>query len=91
MANFSPALYNPAQAVTLDERMAESCPAPATSINGLIRAGNGVPSSELGRVPGGDSALVSGDSGRRARAASIQARADLRRASDSPIRRMRRP
>ena len=59
MVNFSAALYNQAQAVTLT-RNGRIVPGSGDPFNGLIRAGNGVPSSELGRVPGGDSAAVTG-------------------------------
>jgi hypothetical protein len=58
LANFDPALYDPAQAVTV---LANGTIDPARGgnrLNGLVRAGNGVPPEELGRVPGGDSALV---------------------------------
>ena len=58
LANFDPSLYNPAQAVTV---LANGTIDPARGgnrFNGLIRAGNGVPPEELGRVPGGDSAAV---------------------------------
>lgn len=61
MSNFVPALYNPARAVvvrlngTIDPA---SIAAGANRYNGLIRAGDGIPEDELGRVPGGASALV---------------------------------
>ncbi len=58
LANFDPALYNPAQAVTV---LANGTIDPARGgnrLNGLVRAGHGVPAEELGRVPGGDSAFV---------------------------------
>ncbi|HJT28940.1 MAG TPA: carboxypeptidase regulatory-like domain-containing protein [Pyrinomonadaceae bacterium] len=58
MANFDPSLYNPAQAVTI---LANGNIDPARGgnrFNGLVRAGDGVPSEELGRVPGGNSAGV---------------------------------
>lgn len=58
MANFDPSLYDPAQAVTI---LANGNIDPARGgnrLNGMVRAGDGVPSEELGRVPGGDSATV---------------------------------
>ncbi|HVF86915.1 MAG TPA: carboxypeptidase-like regulatory domain-containing protein [Pyrinomonadaceae bacterium] len=62
MSNFVPALYDPARAVvvrlnngTIDPA---SIAAGANRYNGLIRAGDGIPADELGRVTGGDSALV---------------------------------
>src|SRR5688572_3309085 len=58
LANFDPSLYNPAQAVTI---LANGNIDPARGgnrFNGLVRAGDGVPSEELARVPGGDSADV---------------------------------
>jgi hypothetical protein len=51
MANFIPALYNPAQAVTITTAGAVVAGS-GNLYNGLIRAGNGVPSEEEGRVPG---------------------------------------
>jgi hypothetical protein len=57
MSNFVAALYNPAQAVTLTTN-GRIVPNSGNPFNGLVRAGNGVPSDELGRVPGGDSAAV---------------------------------
>lgn len=55
MANFVRSLYNPAQAVTLN-RLGQIIPGSGNVYNGLIRAGDGVPDSEKGRVPGSDSA-----------------------------------
>ncbi|MBV9082172.1 MAG: carboxypeptidase regulatory-like domain-containing protein [Acidobacteriaceae bacterium] len=51
MVNFDPARYNPAQAVrvTLNGTVVAGSGNP---YNGLIRAGNGIPQSQLGRVPG---------------------------------------
>jgi hypothetical protein len=52
IANFDPRLYNPAQAVTV---LANGQIDPAKGgnrFNGLVRAGNGVPISEVGRVVG---------------------------------------
>jgi hypothetical protein len=59
MTNFVASLYNPAQAVTLTPN-GRIVPNSGNPFNGLVRAGNGVPSGELGRVPGGDSAAVTG-------------------------------
>ncbi|MDT5159134.1 MAG: hypothetical protein QOH51_3491 [Acidobacteriota bacterium] len=58
LANFDPALYDPAQAVTVLANGTIDTTRGGNRLNGLVRAGNGVPASELGRVPGGDSALV---------------------------------
>ncbi len=58
MANFDPSLYNPAQAVTILANGNIDTTKGGNRFNGLVRAGNGVPAEELGRVPGGDSAEV---------------------------------
>ena len=58
MANFDPSLYNPAQAVTILANGNIDTTKGGNRFNGLIRAGDGVPSEELGRVTGGDSADV---------------------------------
>lgn len=58
LANFDPALYNPAQAVTVLNNGTIDTTKGGNRFNGLIRAGNGVPAEELPRVPGGDSAAV---------------------------------
>ncbi|MDT7603354.1 MAG: hypothetical protein QOF61_1351, partial [Acidobacteriota bacterium] len=58
LANFDPALYNPAQAVTVLANGTIDTTRGGNRLNGLVRAGGGVPTAELGRVPGGDSALV---------------------------------
>ncbi|HEX7314050.1 MAG TPA: TonB-dependent receptor [Pyrinomonadaceae bacterium] len=62
LANFDPRLYDPAQAVTIIPTGTFAGTIDLTRggnrLNGLIRAGDGVPAEELGRVPGGDSALV---------------------------------
>lgn len=57
MANFVPALYDPAQAVVLTTK-GRIIPGSGNPFNGLIRAGDGVPKSEQGRVPGATSAAV---------------------------------
>jgi Carboxypeptidase regulatory-like domain len=51
MGNFVPSLYNPAQAVTVTSK-GTIVPGSGNLYNGLIRAGNGVPTNEEGRVPG---------------------------------------
>lgn len=51
MANFVVALYDPSKAVTITNK-GTVVPGSGNLYNGLIRAGNGVPSSEQGRVPG---------------------------------------
>jgi hypothetical protein len=58
LANFDPSLYNPAQAVTVKADGTIDTSKGGNRFNGLIRMGNGVPSEELARVPGGDSAAV---------------------------------
>ena len=58
LANFDPSLYDPAQAVTVLPNGTIDTSKGGNRLNGLIRAGNGVPPEELGRVPGGDSAAV---------------------------------
>ncbi len=58
LANFDPSLYNPAQAVTVLPNGTIDPTRGGNRFNGLIRAGNGVPPEELGRVPGGGSATV---------------------------------
>jgi len=56
MANFVPALYNPAQAVTITAA-GRVAPGSGNLYNGLIRAGDGIPADEKGRVPGADGPL----------------------------------
>ena len=58
LANFDPALYNPARAVTVLANGTIDPSRGGNRLNGLVRAGGGVPPEELGRVPGGDSPLV---------------------------------
>src|SRR5215218_10873572 len=58
LANFDPSRYDPAQAVTILANGNIDTSKGGNRLNGLVRAGNGVPSEELGRVPGGDSADV---------------------------------
>src|SRR5262249_13121833 len=57
VVNFVPALYDPSKAVTVTSSgiiVAGS----GNLYNGLIRAGNGVPANQIGRVPGATSAEV---------------------------------
>ena len=58
LANFDPSLYDPAKAVTILANGNIDTTKGGNRFNGLVRAGNGVPPEELGRVPGGDSAAV---------------------------------
>jgi hypothetical protein len=57
VVNFDPSRYDPAKAVTV-LRTGFIVPGSGDLYNGLVRAGSGVPSSELGRVPGANSADV---------------------------------
>ncbi len=57
IVNFDPSLYDPAQAVRVNPNgtlVANS----GNRFNGLIRAGDGVPADEIGRVPTGDDPQV---------------------------------
>ncbi len=58
IANFDPALYDPAKAVSVTTGGVVTIPAGATRFNGLIRAGDGVPEAERGYIPSWDSANV---------------------------------
>jgi hypothetical protein len=58
LANFDPSLYDPAKAVTILTNGNIDTTKGGNRFNGLVRAGDGVPAEELGRVPGGDSADV---------------------------------
>jgi hypothetical protein len=49
IVNFDPSLYNPAQAVTVNNN-GTIAPNSGNRFNGLIRAGEGVPDQEVGRV-----------------------------------------
>jgi hypothetical protein len=51
ITNFDPALYDASRAVVISPTGAYSIPAGANRFNGLIRAGNGVPASEIANVP----------------------------------------
>ncbi len=57
MANFDPAYYDPARAVTMN-RNGTLVPGSGDPFNGLVRAGEGVPDDELFRVPNGNSPAV---------------------------------
>jgi hypothetical protein len=54
IANFVPALFNPAQAVSITPA-GLIVPGSGNPYDGLVRAGNGVPSDQVGRVPGATS------------------------------------
>ncbi len=56
MANFVPGLYDPSKAVTVTSA-GTIVPGSGNLYNGLIRAGDGIPQAELGRVPGSTTAL----------------------------------
>jgi hypothetical protein len=56
-SNFVPALYNPAQAVTI-KAAGLIVPDSGNPYNGIIRAGDGVPADQEGRVPGATSAAT---------------------------------
>lgn len=58
ITNFDPALYDPARAVAISNSGVYTIPAGANPFNGLIRAGNGVPDSEIGYIPTYNSADV---------------------------------
>jgi hypothetical protein len=58
ITNFDPSLYDPAQAVTLLASGLIDTTKGGNRYNGLIRAGDGISSDELGRFPNGDSPEV---------------------------------
>jgi Carboxypeptidase regulatory-like domain len=58
VANFVPALYDPAQAVTIAANGTIDTSRGGNRFNGLIRAGDGIPPDEVGRVAGATSATV---------------------------------
>ncbi|HEX5082258.1 MAG TPA: carboxypeptidase regulatory-like domain-containing protein [Blastocatellia bacterium] len=58
IVNFDPALYDPAQAVTLNSNGTINMSKGGNRYNGLIIAGDGVPQDELGRVPNGQDPAV---------------------------------
>ncbi len=55
IGNFVPALYNPAQAVSMTTA-GTIVPNSGNPYDGLIRAGDGVPADQVGRVPGAGTA-----------------------------------
>jgi hypothetical protein len=57
MSNFDPSLYDPSRAVTVN-RNGTLVPNSGNPLDGMIRAGDGVPSSELIRVINGNSPSV---------------------------------
>jgi hypothetical protein len=58
IVNFDPRLYDPSMAVTVLANGLIDASKGGNRFNGLIRAGDGVPARELGRVPNGDSPQV---------------------------------
>src|SRR5882762_2169625 len=59
VVSFDPALFDPAQAVTLNASgTAIDTTKGGNRLNGLVRAGNGVPADQLVRVPNGNSPSV---------------------------------
>jgi hypothetical protein len=57
IVNFDPSLYNPAQAVTVNNN-GTIVPNSGNRFNGLIRGGDGVPDKEIGRVSNADGLSV---------------------------------
>lgn len=58
ITNFDPALYDPSKAVTVTAAGGVTVTPGSNRFNGLIRAGNGVPTAEQANVPGWNSAEV---------------------------------
>ncbi len=58
LSNFDPSLYSPSQAVTMLLNGNIDTTKGGNPLNGIIRAGSGVPQSELARVPNGASAAM---------------------------------
>ena len=58
IVNFDPALYDPAKAVTLVPSTGAIVPNSGSLVNGLVRAGDGVPPDQQGRVAGATSPAV---------------------------------
>ena len=58
LTNFDPALYDPSKAVTVLLNGTIDTTKGGNPFNGLIRAGSGVPSDQLVRIPNGQSASV---------------------------------
>jgi hypothetical protein len=59
-ANFDPSAYNPAQAVTILANGNIDPSKGGNRFNGLVRAGSGIPSDQVGRVSNANSAAVLG-------------------------------
>lgn len=57
VSNFDPSLYDPTQAVTVTPA-GLIVPDSGNAYNGLIRAGDGIPADEVGRVPGANDPTV---------------------------------
>jgi hypothetical protein len=57
IVNFDPSRYNPTQAVTLTTS-GGIVPGSGNPYNGLVRAGDGIPSDQLGRVPIASAAVL---------------------------------
>ena len=58
LANFDPSRYDPSQAVTVLLNGNIDTTKGGNSLNGMVRAGSGVPSDQLARVPIGSSTVV---------------------------------
>jgi hypothetical protein len=58
IVNFDPAIYDPKQAVTLVSSSGSIVPGSGNLLNGLVRAGDGVPKDQEARVAGANSAAV---------------------------------
>src|SRR5204862_6528267 len=59
IANFDPRLYDPSQAVTIIPSSGNIDPTKGGNrFNGLVRAGNGIPSDQVGRVSAANSPLL---------------------------------
>lgn len=58
MANFDPSRYDPSQAVTMLANGNIDATKGGNRFNGLVRAGNGIPTEEIGRVGAANSPLL---------------------------------
>ncbi|WP_348267525.1 carboxypeptidase regulatory-like domain-containing protein [Edaphobacter paludis] len=58
MSNFDPSVYNPAKAITVTTA-GKVIPGSGNPYNGLVRAGNGIPSDQVNRVPNINTAAYS--------------------------------
>jgi hypothetical protein len=58
IVNFDPSLYDPAKAVTIVSSTGSIVAGSGNQSNGLVRAGDGVPKDQEGRVSGANSAAV---------------------------------